>query len=279
MSDSPKKTSKELIAEGVAALTAQLEAGNSAALTAHLATIARFHNYSFGNIMAIARQMPDASRVAGFHTWKSLGRNVKKGEHAIRILAPMVGKPKDAEAEAGAEAGARVYGFRSVCVFDISQTEGAELPAFARATGDTGDTLAKLVRFAGEQSISVELEAAELPGGALGISYGGRVAIAAGQSPAEVVATLTHELAHELLHKGERRTSENRNVRELEAEAVAFIVGSAVGLDMASASTDYIKLYDGSAEALGESLEAISRASTLILKSLAVAADEGADNE
>src|SRR5438309_11141141 len=77
MSDSPKKTSKELIAEGVAVLTAQLEAGNSAALTAHLATIAKFHHYSFGNIMAIARQMPDATRVAGFHTWKSLGRNVK----------------------------------------------------------------------------------------------------------------------------------------------------------------------------------------------------------
>lgn len=277
MSDSPKKTSKELIAEGVAALTAQLAAGNSAALTAHLATIAKFHHYSFGNIMAIARQMPDASRVAGFHTWKSLGRNVKKGEHAIRILAPMVGKPKDAAA--GEDAGARVYGFRSVCVFDVSQTEGAELPAFARATGDTGDTLAKLVRFAGEQSITIELEAAELPGDALGISYGGRVAIAAGQSPAEVVATLTHELAHELLHKGERRSSENRNARELEAEAVAFIVGSAVGLDMASASADYIKLYDGNAEALAESLEAISRASTLILKSLAVAADEGADNE
>jgi hypothetical protein len=271
MQDSPKKTAKELIAEGVAALTAQLEAGNSAALTAHLATIARFHNYSFGNIMAIARQMPDASRVAGFHTWKTFGRNVKKGEHAIRILAPMVGKPKDAAA--GEDTGPRVFGFRSVCVFDVSQTEGAELPEFARATGDTGDTLAKLLRFAGEQSIAVGL-GAELPGSALGMSYGGRVAVAAGQSDAEVVATLTHELAHELLHKGERRTSANRDTRELEAEAVAFIVGAAIGLDMAAASADYIKLYDGNAEALGESLEAISRASTLILKSLAVAAEE-----
>ena len=212
--ETPQKTTKELIAEGIAALTAQLEAGNSAALTAHLATMARFHNYSFGNVMAIARQMPDASRVAGFHAWKSLGRNVKKGEKAIRILAPMtLGKnAKDGTPREESKVG-HLVGFRQVCVFDVSQTDGADLPQFSRAIGDAGDTLARLQTFAASQSIAVEFSA-DL-GGAMGMSYGGRIAILAGQSDAETVATLTHELAHELLHKGEKRSETNKTAREL----------------------------------------------------------------
>lgn len=124
---SPSKTNKDVIAEGIAALSAQLAAGNSEALTAYLGTMSRFHNYSFGNVMAIAMQKPDAVRVAGFHTWKDLGRNVKKGEKAIRILAPLIRSRKD---ESTGEESAHVYGFRSVCVFDISQTEGKELPVY-----------------------------------------------------------------------------------------------------------------------------------------------------
>src|ERR1700691_3149003 len=119
-----KPDNKAIIEQGIKALSEQLQAGNSEALTAYLSTMSRFHNYSFGNVMAIAMQKPDAVRVAGFHTWKDLGRNVKKGEKAIRILAPLVGKDKDA---AEGESKSRVYGFRSVCVFDIAQTEGKEL--------------------------------------------------------------------------------------------------------------------------------------------------------
>lgn len=265
------KTSKQLIADGIAVLAAQLEAGNSAALSAHLATMARFHNYSLGNVMAIARQIPDASRVAGFHAWKSLGRSVKKGEKAIRILAPMVlgrntkkGEPRD-ETKAGA-----LVGFRTVCVFDISQTEGAELPPFTRADGETFDNIDKLLAFAASQGIAVTF-ADQLDGGALGMSYGGRIQILAMQTDAETFTTLVHELAHELLHKGEARTGSTKTTRELEAEAVAFIVGSAIGLDMATSSADYIKLYNGDSETLAASLEAISRAATAILKAVTAA--------
>lgn len=255
-------TPKDAIAEGIAALTAQLEAGNSAALTAHLAAMGRFHAYSFGNVMMIARQMPDASRVAGFHAWKQLGRNVKKGEKAIRILAPMVGK-KGEESEAGEAGERRLYGFRPVCVFDVSQTEGNDLPAFSHASGETGDTLARLLTFAAEKSIAVEF--VDDLHGALGMSYGGRIGILKGQTDAETVATLVHEIAHELLHKVERGT---KVTRELEAEAVAFIVGSAIGLDMGSSSSDYIKLYSGDAALLRECLEAISRAAHEILAAI-----------
>src|SRR5665213_2706234 len=112
-----KPNNKEIIEAGIKALTEQLEAGNSDALTAYLSTIERFHHYSFGNVMAIAMQRPDAVRVAGFHTWKGLGRNVKKGEKAIRILAPLIGKGREStsgDSDGGSEsespAKAHVYG-------------------------------------------------------------------------------------------------------------------------------------------------------------------------
>jgi hypothetical protein len=255
-----KQSPKDAVSEGIATLVTQLESGNSAALNAHLAAMGRFHKYSFGNVMLIAMQSPDASRVAGFQTWKKLNRNVKKGEKAIRILAPMVRKT-EAAGEDSDSGGARVFGFRSVCVFDISQTEGEALPEFAGASGEAGDTLHRLLDFAAGRSITVEFS--DDLGGALGVSRGGKIEILSGQSDAETIVTLAHEIAHEILHKsGDRGT---KTTRELEAESVAFIVGTAVGLDMSTSSADYIKLYNGDSELLKASLEAISRASREIL--------------
>src|SRR5277367_6469864 len=96
-----KQTAKEVIAANVQALIEQLEQGQSEALTAYLTAMGRFHNYSFGNILEIARRKPDATRVAGMYAWNQLGRRVKKGERAIRILAPLIGvrRKKDEEAE------------------------------------------------------------------------------------------------------------------------------------------------------------------------------------
>ena len=90
--DSTKpNTKQELIAANIKLLIEQLEAGRSDALTNYLTAMSRFHNYSFGNVLEIARQMPTATRVAGFWTWKNLGRSVKAGSKGIRILAPIVG--------------------------------------------------------------------------------------------------------------------------------------------------------------------------------------------
>ena len=94
--------------------------------------MSRFHNYSFGNILEIARQRPTATRVAGLYAWNQLGRRVKKGEKGIRILAPIVGikRKKDEEAEKDiTKQNTRVLvGFRNAYVFDVEQTDGAELP-------------------------------------------------------------------------------------------------------------------------------------------------------
>src|SRR5277367_4800284 len=99
----PRQTAKEVIAANIKSLIEQLEAGHSDALTAYLDAMSRFHNYSFGNILKIARQRPDATRVAGMYAWNQLGRKVKKGERGIRILAPIVDvkRKKDEETEKG----------------------------------------------------------------------------------------------------------------------------------------------------------------------------------
>jgi hypothetical protein len=102
-------------------------------------------------------------------------------------------------------------------------------------------------------------------GGAEGVSCGGKIKLLTGKEDAEQVAVLTHELAHELLHKQDRKNAGGKDRRELEAEAVAFIVGNAIGLDMSTASADYIRLYNGNAEALTDSLEGISKAAKIIL--------------
>src|SRR5271154_3350426 len=270
------QTAKEVIAANVQALIEQLEAGHSDALTAYLNAMSRFHNYSFGNILEIARQKPDATRVAGMYAWNQLGRRVKKGEHGIRILAPIIGvkrKPKEeAEKDITRQNVPVLVGFRSAYVFDASQTEGAELPAMRQINGDVGENLDRLLSFIETQGI--ELVFSENIAPALGMSYGGRIALLPGQSKAEEFSTLVHETAHELLHKAERRTATTKTVRETEAEAVAFVVGKAVGLVTGTASADYIQLYHGNGSLLAESLEIIQQTASIILAALEPAAEQ-----
>ena len=265
-----RQTAKEIIAANVKSLIEQLEAGHSEALTAYLDAMRRFHNYSFGNILEIARQQPAATRVAGMYAWNQLGRRIKKGEKGIRILAPIVGvkrKPEEeAEKDFTKQNRAVLVGFRNAYVFDVSQTEGAELPAMREISGDVGENRDRLLSFIEQQGI--ELVFSENIAPALGVSYGGRIAILPGQSQAEEFSTLVHELAHEMLHKAERRTTTTKVVKETEAEAIAFIVGKAVGLETGSASADYIHLYHGNASLLIESLEVIQKTSAVILSAL-----------
>ncbi len=281
ISENPKPpqqrhTTKDIIAANVKSLIEQLEAGHSHVLTAYLDAMSRFHNYSFGNILEIARQRPDATRVAGLYAWNQLGRKVKKGEKGIRILAPIIGvkrkKDEDAEKDITKQNTRVLVGFRNAYVFDVSQTEGAELPIMREVYGDVGENHNRLVSFIERQGI--ELVFTEKIAPALGMSYGGRIAILPGQSKAETFATLVHELGHEMLHKAERRTTTTKVVRETEAEAIAFVVGKAVGLEAGTASADYIHLYHGNASLLAESLEVIQQTSAVILAALQPSANE-----
>lgn len=263
-------TKQELIAANIKLLIEQLEAGKSDALTNYLTAMSRFHNYSFGNVLEIARQMPTATRVAGFWTWKNMGRSVNAGAKGIRILAPMMGvrrkKDKEAQKDITKQNERVLLGFRNAYVFDISQTNGVDLPSMHEVSGDPGDNIDRLAAFLTSKGIQLAYNPNIAP--ALGMSYGGRIAILPGQSKAEEFSTLVHETAHELLHKAERRTATTKTMRELEAEAVAFVVGKAVGLKNESASADYIQLYQGNASLLAESLEVIQHTANLILSAL-----------
>jgi antirestriction protein ArdC len=234
--------------------------------------MAKFRNYSFGNIMLIARQKPDATNVAGLRTWNSLGRFVRRGEKGIFILAPMVGnkRKKNENAEPNQDAKETqhtLYGFRGVYVFDISQTEGKELPALTEVSGDVRGYRERLFDFVGKQSVEISFSERIAP--AKGLSHGGKITLLSGMQSAEEFSTLVHEIAHEMLHRGDRRTLTTKQVRETEAEAVAFVVCQAIGLETGSSSADYIALWHGDASLLRESLEAVQQTAAVILGGIA----------
>ena len=254
-------------------LVQSLEAGHSEVLTQYLGAMAKFHTYSFGNIMLIARQKPSASNVAGVRAWNSLGRFVRRGEKGILILAPLVGRKSKTLEETTAENGeeknpqAQLYGFRAVYVFDISQTEGKDLPQLTEVKGDVGGYRERLVKFVEAQSI--ELRYSDKIGPAKGLSHGGKITLLSGMQPAEEFSTLVHEIGHEMLHRGERRTLTTKTVRETEAEAVAFVVCQAIGLENGTSAADYIQVWHGDASLLRESLEAVQHTAAVILGGIA----------
>jgi antirestriction protein ArdC len=255
---------KTLTTDALDKLAALLDEGQSERLSALLKTMARFHKYSWHNVFLIAAQRPTATRVAGFQTWRSLGRFVRRGEKGIAILAPIVSRRRVDDLDDRDVESRTVAGFHTVHVFDITQTDGEPLPEVAHASGDPGDKIAAM-RTAILAS-GITLEYADDLDGALGTSSGGRIQVLNGLAPAEELMVLAHEWAHELLHRTGERPA--RDTRELEAEAVAFVVGEAVGLDAGQAASDYVQLYRGDREALAESLDRIQHAAATILRAL-----------
>ena len=231
----------DTLAEGVQALT------GSHRWRSHLEVQSRFHRYSFNNTLLIGAQDPDATLVAGFASWKKLGRSVRKGERAIWILAPMVGRrhpdPDGQERQ-------RLLGFRPVAVFDVAQTDGDELPEVCRnLQGD--DPRACFDALAGravEWGYSVQLT--ELGGTTNGDCTHAlrRIRVEARNRPAQQAKTLAHELAHALLHDG----PVDRARAELEAESTAFVVCRTLGLDTGDYSFGYVACWAGGGHPRGD---------------------------
>jgi hypothetical protein len=225
-----------------------------------------------------ALQKPDATNVAGIRTWNSLGRFVKRGEKGVLILAPMVGHRRSRQNEIATDIDTdntadehkpapQLIGFRAVYVFDISQTEGKELPTLTDVQGDVSGYRERLFEFVASQG--VELNYSERIAPAKGLSHGGKITLLSGMQPAEEFSTLLHEIGHEMLHRGDRRTLTTKKVRETEAEAVAFVVSKAVGLQTGTSSADYIQLWHGDANLLRESLEVVQQTAAVILGAIA----------
>jgi len=258
-----KKVTKQAIEQ----LAESLSAGNSDALSTYLGAMAKFRAYSFLNVLLILKACPNANRVAGYKTWQSLGRQVKQGEKGIMILAPIFRKNTESTSVATAKDDQRlVAGYRAVYVWDEQQTTGKPLPEIGQVTGDPSSYLARLEDYTRKCGISLTYSDSIAP--ARGMAERGGITLLPGLSAAETFATLAHELAHADLHFSERRSNTNKRLRETEAESVAFVVCSAIGLDPGTASRDYIGLYGGDAKLLLESLEYIQETALRILEGI-----------
>jgi antirestriction protein ArdC len=240
-------------------------AGKSEKLVEYLKAMAKFHRYSLGNTILINFQKPDATHVAGFWTWKKLGRYVKKGEKGIAIMAPIIAKrtieqyDKEQEEET-------LLAFKPAYVFDISQTEGKQLPEHSIVKGYPAQYMERLK--AHIRNKGIELDYSDRTGLAEGYSTGGRIILRKSLEGAQEFSVMVHEFAHEMLHKDRTSLSQDKKVVETEAEAVAFVVCHAIGLDVNTASSDYIQLYDGDRNTLMSSLERIQRTASGILNAI-----------
>ena len=267
------------LAEGISALV------TSDAWQQYLDVQARFHNYSFTNTMLILCQRPTATQVASYRKWAELGRQVRKGESAIRVWAPCmrkVSEPSEAIITDGESETAerKVSGFVLVPVFDVSQTDGDPLPEPCKLLDGQDDNgiFASLSAYA--QSLGYRVETpAEIPGHptANGLcEYGNRcLSVASARSPLQMVKSLTHEIGHALLHepKPDGTREESRSLCELEAESVAYVVCQSLGLDTSGYSFGYVATWQsGGAKKAAENIKAsgkrISSASRKILDTL-----------
>ncbi|MGM9543284.1 MAG: ArdC-like ssDNA-binding domain-containing protein [Candidatus Limivicinus sp.] len=277
--------------EKVKALTDQLEAGVKAVFEseryqAYLKAMSKFHRYSFGNVLLILMQRPEASMVAGYTTWKKqFGRTVKKGEHGIQIIAPIQGSRLIKQDRLDPDTQRPVIGpdglpekepifvsyqsFRVAYVFDVSQTEGKELPSLG--VGELSGEIEHFERiFAAVEALSpvpVEYRPAQKSKGCYN-HLEQKISLNQGMSQVQTLKTLIHETAHALLHalpvkdgKITGKPEKDKHTREVEAESIAYVVCQHFGIDTSDYSFPYVTGWSSGKELdeLKASLECISK--------------------
>jgi hypothetical protein len=257
---------REVTSKALEHLSESLAQGESEVLRNYLAAMGKFHRYSASNILLIITQRPDATQVAAYQTWRKLHRQVTRGAKGIMIFAPLVRKTADSSACGVETEHVSLVGFRAAVVFDVADTAGNPLPSLTQFEGNPGEYLERLKAFVTESGCALEYSTSILP--AQGQCSAGKIILLPDLAPAEEFHVLTHEVAHSRLHFTARRAETTKCVRETEAEAVAFVVGQAIGLRTNSASCDYVKLYNGNKETLAQSLQHIQQVSTEILSGI-----------
>ena len=297
----PIVLTSEKPAEKLKEITDRLEQGitelfESERYREYLRVMSKFHNYSFNNTLLIAMQKPDASLVAGFSAWKNnFGRNVMKGQKGIKIIAPSPYKVKQEMKKIDPHTQQPIIGkdgkpvteekeitipaYKVVSVFDVSQTEGKELPDIAvdELTGDVEryrDFFAAL-----EKTSPVPIGFEQIPGSSHGYYHleDKRIAIQEGMSELQTLKTAIHEIAHAKLHDIDLNAPENeqqprvdKRTREVEAESVAYTVCQHYGLDTSDYSFGYVAGWSSGRELseLKSSLETIRSAAAEIINSI-----------
>ena len=157
--------------------------------------------------------------------------------------------------------------FKVVNIFEVPQPAGRNIPDFASLGGDPGEDVARLEEIIRAHGIGIEY-VDHLPFGANGMSEGGKITIDATRPKPQMFSTMVHELAHELLHWGDRRESTTKVIRETEAEAVAYVVCKSIGLELSTRASDYIQIWNGDEQILLQSLEHIRNVASEILSEL-----------
>lgn len=290
-------------AERVKVLTEKLEAGvkevfESEKYKTYLKAMSRFHHYSFGNVMLILMQCPEASLVAGYTTWKKqFGRTVKKGEHGIQIIAPVkrsklvsqdrldpdtqqpvIGPDGKPEKE---PVFVQYQGFQVAYVFDVSQTEGRELPSLGvdELTGDVPNFDAMFSAVEAISPVPVEFRPASAAKGCFN-HLERKIYVNEGMSQVQTLKTLIHETAHALLHDSSVLDDEipkkDRHTKEVEAESIAYVVCQHFGIDTSDYSFPYVTGWSRDKELpeLKASLDCISKTASSLITSMEAACPE-----
>ena len=289
------KGKSESRADRIKAITDKLEAGiaalfQSETYKAYLSTMSKFHNYSLNNTLLIAMQRPDATLVAGYQAWqKQHQRHVRKGEKGIQIIAPSpykakkerevldpaTGRPKlDAQGKPVKETVEVEYpAFRVATVFDVSQTEGKELPSLGvNELSGRVDGYSRLLT-ALKDICPVPIGFEQIESGAKGYYHTTeqRIALQEGMSEMQTVKTLIHEMAHQKLHSHEKEKPREERLtarsKEVEAESVAYTVCQHFGIDTSDYSFGYIAGWSSGKETaeLKESLGKIRDAASELI--------------
>ena len=270
-------------------ITASIEDGikelfQSESYAQYLQTMSRFHHYSVNNQVLIHMQKPDATLVAGFNKWKNqFGRNVIKGEHGIKIIAPTPFKKKieqekldpdtqlpmlDADGKIITEEKTiQIPMYKPVTVFDVSQTEGKPLPQLAHdLSGNVAnyDVFMEALRRSSPVPISIEVMGGGMDG-YFDLEHQD-IAIRKGMSEVQTVSAVIHEMAHALLHNRTKDTEEktpelSRSTEEVQAESISYAVCAYYGIATGENSFGYIVSWskDKTLPELRESLEVISK--------------------
>lgn len=253
-------------------LLEEINNGHSESFLEYLKFASQFRKYSFSNRMLIYKQCNQATHVAGFGAWKKMNRSVKKGEKSIKILAPCIRTKENSKGEESTF----ISGFRIVSVFDISQTQGEELPVCPLSV-DSDDYLANYLDLKEriENDLKIVVSEIELRPGLFGTSCGGKITINTKQSNHDKYLTLIHELAHELLHQGVENdaSSLSKAERECQAESTAYIVANYCGID-APISKDYLLSFGTDEKMFLKNLDAIGKASEKIIQLIEETAKE-----
>lgn len=266
--------------------------------TQYLMTMAKFHNYSLNNILLINMQKPSATLVAGYNAWKKLhGRNVMKGEKGIKILAPSPYKVKrqvekidpqtrkpvlDKDGQpVTEEKEITIPAYKVVSVFDVSQTEGKELPTLANEL--TGEVENFDIFFdALTRACPVPISYKEISSGAKGyFSYAdNEIAVKQGMSQLQTVKTTVHEMTHQKLHSNPNLLDplhmQTRSSKEVEAESVAYVVCQHYEIDTSDYSFSYVAGWSEGKETpeLKESLDTIRKAASEMIMDIDKALEE-----